>query len=250
MTGSTASRKPHRRWAWIQSSTASSAVCMALSLLSSGRSAGLSLAASYHIFPQAAMPFASFFADLHKSRKTFPYFWKQALTSPGNVVGYLQNWIAQIEARRSSVPLRQGQAAAGRERVRRRSAGTMPVLPALGRQGIPAGLSQTFVKRYRWLFGGPAGAAFRISHGPLDKAVHFLSSRCRRRARGGPGTPRRFFGKVNEMKRLLTLLMALAMTASLAACGGGEHCHRGRAAGETAGPRPERRWPPAWRTAC
>ena len=53
----------------------------------------------------------------------------------------------------------------------------MPVLPVLGRQGIPAGLSQTFVKRYRWLFGSvPAGASFRIFHGPLDKAVHFLSS--------------------------------------------------------------------------
>jgi|UPI0004198E28 hypothetical protein len=37
----------------------------------------------------------------------------------------------------------------------------MPVLLVLGRQGIPAGLSQTFVKRYQWLFGiVPAGGFF------------------------------------------------------------------------------------------
>lgn len=53
----------------------------------------------------------------------------------------------------------------------------MPVLLVLGRQGIPAGLSQTFVKRYQWLFGIVLpGASFRIFHGPLDKAVHFFSS--------------------------------------------------------------------------
>ena len=52
----------------------------------------------------------------------------------------------------------------------------MPVLLVLGRQGIPAGLSQTFVKRYQWLFGIVPGASFRIFHGPLDKAVHFFSS--------------------------------------------------------------------------
>ena len=53
----------------------------------------------------------------------------------------------------------------------------MPVLLVLGRQGIPAGLSQTFVKRYQWLFGiVPAGGFFPYFHGPLDKAVHFFSS--------------------------------------------------------------------------
>ena len=51
----------------------------------------------------------------------------------------------------------------------------MPVLLVLGRQGIPAGLSQTFVKRYQWLSGTGTFACTRIFHGPLDKAVHFFS---------------------------------------------------------------------------
>ena len=116
----------------------------------------------HHItdLPQAAMVFSVRFADVHKSGQNFPYFCPRPLTSPGERGRILQNWIAQIEARRPSVPHRQGQAAAGRERVRRRSAEMMPVLSVLGRQGIPAGLSQTFVKRYRWLFGAPRRGSF------------------------------------------------------------------------------------------
>ena len=67
-------------------------------------------------------------------RTEFPYFCPRPLTSPGERGRILQNWIAQIEARRPSVPHRQGQAAAGRERVRRRSAEMMPVLSVLGRR--------------------------------------------------------------------------------------------------------------------
>ena len=45
----------------------------------------------------------------------------------------------------------------------------------------------------------PSGASFRIFHGPLDKAVHFLFTPLPAAGVGRtPETPRRFFGKVNE----------------------------------------------------
>ena len=47
-----------------------------------------------------------------------------------------------------------------------------------------------------------------------------------------------------NMKRLLTLLMALAMTASLAACGGSTDTEDGTSSERL------RLCPPAWRTAC
>ena len=72
-------------------------------------------------------------------------------------------------------------------------------------------------------------AAFRIFHGPLDKSgpVFF-----RRR-----DAPEKFkFGKVSVMKKFLTLLMALSMCLSLAACGGSsEETAETPADSETAG---------------
>ena len=67
-------------------------------------------------------------------------------------------------------------------------------------------------------------ASFRLLHGPLDKAVHFFVSpaprRQRRRRTASAAAAQSCFGKVIKMKKFLTLLMALAMTLSLAACGG------------------------------
>ena len=122
--------------------------------------------------------------------------------------------------------LRQGQAAAGGERGYRRSSGKLPGGPVLGRQRTSAGLSQSyFVKRYHWLRRDPpfCGSTFRILHEPLDKAVHFLfSPRCGGRAESLDAAADYDFGKVNDMRRFAALLMALAMTASLAACGSQE----------------------------
>ena len=91
----------------------------------------------------------------------------------------------------------------------------MPVFSVLGRQGIPAGLSQGFVKRYQWLFGKGLSACSVFSMDRLTERSNFYSQHalC---------APQHIsiFGKVIEMKKLLTLLMAIAMVLSLAACGG------------------------------
>ena len=109
--------------------------------------------------------------------------------------------------------LRQGQAAAGWERENRRSRENLPGLSPLGRRRTSAGLSQDFVKRYQWPSDARCGR-FPDFHGPLDKAVQFLSP-------GGDGNAGKLFGKVGyTMKKLLSLVMAMAMILSLAACGG------------------------------
>ena len=76
---------------------------------------------------------------------------------------------------------KQGQAAACEERDDRRSCRSLPVFLPLGRRRISAGLSQSFVKRYQWLFRFPSGAHCEICpelmtdiHGPLDRAVRFF----------------------------------------------------------------------------
>ena len=92
----------------------------------------------------------------------------------------------------------------------------------LGRRGIPAGLSQTFVKRYQWLSESLRHSAFSMDR--LTKRSIFSVLPALRRQRVGRAAPPprlpSFFGKVIEMKKFLTLLMALAMVLSLAACGG------------------------------
>ena len=68
---------------------------------------------------------------------------------------------------------RLSQAAAGRERVHRRSVGKLPGLSMLIRQVIPAGLSRIlFVKRYLM-----EQNVFRNLNRPLDRAVYFFSQK-------------------------------------------------------------------------
>ena len=57
----------------------------------------------------------------------------------------------------------------------------------------------------------PIRAPFCILHGPLDKAVQFFSP--------GAGTDAQKIGKVIEMKKFLSMLLAAAMLLALAACG-------------------------------
>ncbi len=90
----------------------------------------------------------------------------------------------------------------------------------LGRREIPAGLSQNFVKRYQWLSGYLCYSVFpmdrltkrSILFSPVSGAPEKFPDQCRKFCKR----------KVKNMKKLLSVLMALAMVLSLAACGGSD----------------------------
>ena len=131
----------------------------------------------------------NFLKKFLRSAQNSCFFRKKALTEP------MQSDRIQPKLNRSDrgagfiSTLRQGQAAAGRERENRRSCERLPGLLPLGRRKTSAGLSQTFVKRYHWPLDRPSRAPFRISMDRLTKRSNFYPPGA------GDNAPEIYFGK-------------------------------------------------------